>query len=88
MTDRKELLERAQSIEESLHPYDLVVDGAPIWPVLRVTVCNRSLRGEMKPTGPPPRSGAGKNLRTLGHGALQWRRSRLSARPGGLLFLT
>lgn len=53
MTDRQDLLARIQRVEEAYRPYQLEVDGAPIWPLLRMTLGGRMLSDEVAPAVTP-----------------------------------
>ena len=88
MTDRLELVRWFNAVEERSRPYDIRLDGAPIWPLLRVTSGYRHLLPEMASSIPVTRMGTIERLSLVGKAMTQW--ASLIDRPASppLLFFS
>lgn len=88
MTDRIELLQRLHGLERACAPYGILVDGAPLWPLLRVSLGARTLRSGVRRTSAVRSMGAFERIATLASGIPSWIRLKEASRDRPLLFFT
>jgi hypothetical protein len=79
MKDRQELVSWFNAVEERELPYDIRLEGVPLWPLIRVVCGYRYLLPEMEPKRVLPRVGRAVRLAMIAKGMVQW--AALSRRP-------
>ncbi|MCB0764805.1 MAG: hypothetical protein KDB84_08880, partial [Flavobacteriales bacterium] len=88
MIRRADLLGRLQAMERAQDLYSVLVDGAPIWPILRVQAGTTALRGSLMGfEAPPPLRTIQRSVVTV-NALLQWNALRRIPSPEPLLFRT
>lgn len=79
------LLERLNAIEEKFTPYGILVDGAPIWPVLRMRIKPDAIQDQLSPPTPAPTY---SRAAVMARGMYEWQLLQRTRRNGSLLFIT